>query len=72
VVYLIQILDDPIIKYFVLIFVYVSPLQQANLEESNIKLRKSLLTFVVAGGGFNGIETVAQLNDAVRGRKAKY
>jgi NADH:ubiquinone reductase (H+-translocating) len=41
-------------------------------EESNIKLRKSLLTFVVAGGGFNGVETVAELNDAVRDSIKKY
>jgi len=28
--------------------------------------RQSLLTFVVAGGGFAGVETVAALNDFVR------
>src|SRR6202011_1833901 len=28
--------------------------------------RRSLLTFVVAGGGFAGVETVAALNDFVR------
>ena len=50
----------------------ISILEQADLEESDIKLRKSLLTFVVAGGGFNGIETVAQLNDAVRDSIKKY
>jgi NADH:ubiquinone reductase (H+-translocating) len=44
----------------------ISVLEQANLEESNIKLRKSLLTFVVAGGGFNGVETIAELNASRR------
>jgi NADH dehydrogenase len=41
-------------------------LEQANLEDANIKLRKSLLTFVVVGGGFNGVETVGELNYFVR------
>jgi len=50
----------------------ISVLEQADLEESNIKLRKSLLTFVVAGGGFNGVDTVAELNDAVRDSIKKY
>ncbi|PYL83204.1 MAG: NAD(P)/FAD-dependent oxidoreductase [Verrucomicrobia bacterium] len=41
-----------------------------HLEEANFKCnpaeRQSLLTFVVAGGGFAGVETVAALNDFVR------
>jgi NADH dehydrogenase len=41
-----------------------------NLEEANADgnpaNRRSLLTFVVAGGGFAGVETVAALNDFVR------
>ena len=41
-----------------------------HLEEANSKCelsdRQSLLTFVVAGGGFAGVETVAALNDFVR------
>jgi len=40
------------------------------LEEANSKSdptdRQSLLTFIVAGGGFAGVETVAALNDFVR------
>ena len=40
------------------------------LEEADIErdpeVRKSLLTFVVAGGGFSGVEAVAELNDFVR------
>src|ERR687890_469907 len=41
-------------------------LEQASIEQDNKDLRKSLLTFVVVGGGFNGIETVGALNDFVR------
>lgn len=37
-------------------------LEEAN-SECNPTDRKSLLTFVVAGGGFAGVETVAALND---------
>ena len=40
-------------------------LEEAN-SESNPAERQSLLTFVVAGGGFAGVETVAALNDFVR------
>jgi len=35
-------------------------------SESDLNVRRSLLTFVVAGGGFAGVETVAALNDFVR------
>src|ERR1700730_4696800 len=39
------------------------------LEEADIEpdpeLRRALLTFVVAGGGFSGVEAVAELNDFV-------
>ena len=41
-------------------------LEQANLEQDNYDLRKSLLTFVVVGGGFSGVETVGAVNDFVR------
>ena len=44
----------------------LSMLEQASIEQHNKDLRKSLLTFVVVGGGFNGIETVGALNDFVR------
>ncbi|PYV46356.1 MAG: hypothetical protein DMG92_18280 [Acidobacteria bacterium] len=40
-------------------------LEEANFE-CNSAERQSLLTFVVAGGGFAGVETVAALNDFVR------
>jgi len=44
----------------------INILEQASMEQANRHLRKSLLTFVVVGGGFNGIETVGELNDFVR------
>jgi len=40
-------------------------LEEANWE-TNAANRQSFLTFVVAGGGFAGVETVAALNDFVR------
>jgi len=40
-------------------------LEEAN-SKSNPTDRQSLLTFIVAGGGFAGVETVAALNDFVR------
>src|SRR5437763_7548436 len=40
-------------------------LEEAN-SECNLSDRQALLTFVVAGGGFAGVETVAALNDFVR------
>jgi NADH dehydrogenase len=40
-------------------------LEEANSECNSVD-RQSLLTFVVAGGGFAGVETVAALNDFVR------
>jgi NADH dehydrogenase len=43
----------------------LSRLEAANAETDNLE-RRSLLTFVVAGGGFAGVETVASLNDFIR------
>jgi NADH:ubiquinone reductase (H+-translocating) len=40
-------------------------LEEADVE-SDRELRRALLTFVVAGGGFSGVEAVAELNDFVR------
>src|SRR6476661_7530873 len=34
--------------------------------EKDVNLRQQLLTFVVAGGGFSGVEVVAEINDFVR------
>jgi NADH dehydrogenase len=40
-------------------------LEEAAIE-TDPQLREQLLTFVVAGGGFSGVEVVAELNDFVR------
>lgn len=50
----------------------ITILEQANFEHRNRQLCATLLTFVVVGGGFNGIETVGALNDFVRGTIKKY
>ncbi|MFL6309966.1 MAG: FAD-dependent oxidoreductase, partial [Nitrososphaera sp.] len=44
----------------------INMLEQADLEHDDISLRKSLMTFVVVGGGFSGVETVGELNDFIR------
>jgi NADH dehydrogenase FAD-containing subunit len=36
-------------------------LEQAHVYQDDIDLKRSLITFVVVGGGFNGIETVGEL-----------
>ena len=50
----------------------LNSLEQANLEKANVELTTQLLTFVIVGGGFNGVETVGVLNDFVRGTIKKY
>ena len=47
-------------------------LDEAAIEGHDEVLRKQLLTFVVAGGGFSGVEVVAELNDFVRGVGRNY
>lgn len=44
----------------------INMLEQADVEHEDIDLKKSLMTFVVIGGGFSGVETVGGLNDFVR------
>jgi NADH dehydrogenase len=44
----------------------INMLEQADVESENKELKKSLVTFVVGGGGFSGVETVGELNDFVR------
>jgi NADH dehydrogenase len=44
----------------------INMLEQADIEHEDADLRKSLLTFVVVGGGFSGVETVGELNDFIR------
>ena len=50
--------------------IYLRNRMIAHLEEANFEcaapLRKPLLTFVVAGGGFAGVETMAGMNDFLR------
>ncbi len=46
------------------------------LEEADVEtdpaMRRKLLTFVVAGGGFSGVELMAELNDFIRRVKRNY
>jgi len=44
----------------------IRALDEASIERHDERLRKQLLTFVVAGGGFSGVEVAAELNDFVR------
>jgi len=50
----------------------IRALDEAAIERHDERLRKQLLTFVVAGGGFSGVEVVAELNDFVRGVARNY
>ena len=49
----------------------IHTLEEADVETDPV-LRERLLTFVVAGGGFSGVEVMAELNDFVRAVKRKY
>lgn len=44
----------------------IGALEEAAVETDREELRRALLTFVVAGGGFSGVEVAAELNDFVR------
>jgi NADH dehydrogenase len=44
----------------------IRTLDEASIEAHDLSLRRQLLTFVVAGGGFSGVEVAAELNDFVR------
>src|SRR6266404_5456601 len=46
-------------------------LEEADVEE-NPEMRRQLLTFVVGGGGFSGVEVMAELNDFVHSVKRNY
>lgn len=46
-------------------------LEEADVEEDPV-LRRQLLTFVVGGGGFSGVEVAAELDDFVRSVKRQY
>ena len=43
----------------------INMLEQADIEHEDPDLRKRLLTFVVVGGGFSGVEIVGELNDFI-------
>jgi NADH dehydrogenase len=49
----------------------IDKLEHADLEQDPA-VRRELLTFVVAGGGFAGVETIAELNDFVRACQCYY
>jgi NADH:ubiquinone reductase (H+-translocating) len=44
----------------------INMLEQADIEHEDKLLKERLMTFVVVGGGFSGVETVGELNDFVR------
>jgi NADH:ubiquinone reductase (H+-translocating) len=44
----------------------IRALDEAAVEQDDRELRRQLLTFVVAGGGFSGVEICAEVNDFVR------
>ena len=46
-------------------------LEEADVED-NPELRRQLLTFIVGGGGFSGVEVIAELNDFVHCVKRNY
>ena len=49
----------------------IDKLEHADLQDDPVE-RRQLLTFVVAGGGFAGVETLAELNDFVRDARKFY
>ena len=46
-------------------------LERAAIEDE-VRVRKALLTFVIGGGGYTGVETMAAINDLVRGVAREY
>src|ERR1700761_5161322 len=49
----------------------VALLEEANLQD-DFEIRRQLLTFVIAGGGFSGVETAGAISDFVREAAAYY
>jgi NADH dehydrogenase len=49
----------------------IHALEEADCEDDP-DLRRKLLTFVVGGGGFSGVEVIAELNDFIREVKRHY
>src|ERR1041384_7621333 len=50
----------------------IRALEEAAIEDHDMDLRRQLLTFVVAGGGFSGVEVAAELNDFLRAVAKNY
>ncbi|MBA3284439.1 MAG: NAD(P)/FAD-dependent oxidoreductase [Nitrosopumilus sp.] len=50
----------------------IKMLELADIEHENKELLNRLMTFVVVGGGFSGIETIGELNDFVRDSVKEY
>jgi NADH dehydrogenase len=50
----------------------IHALEEAAIEHHDPQLRKELLTFVVAGGGFSGVEVLAEINDFARDAVKNY
>jgi len=50
----------------------IRAVEEAAIEHHDPRLREQSLTFVVAGGGFSGVEVVAELNDFARGIARRY
>lgn len=46
-------------------------LEEADIEQ-DAELRRRMLTFVMAGGGFSGVEAIAEVNDFVRDVARRY
>jgi NADH dehydrogenase len=49
----------------------IHTLESADIERDP-QVRRALLTFVMAGGGFSGVEAIAEVNDFVRGVARRY
>jgi NADH dehydrogenase len=49
----------------------IDKLEHADLQDDPV-VRRQLLTFVVAGGGFAGVETLAEMNDFIRDARKYY
>lgn len=49
----------------------ISMLEDAD-QETDSRLQQKLMTFVVVGGGFSGVETVGEINDFVRESSSKF
>ena len=58
--------DAVILRNHVISMLEQADLEHENNDEEDDHLRKSLVTFVVVGGGFGGVEVVGELNSLIR------